>query len=154
SRSRGRVVSALSAPAARALAGRRLLSLDPRGAIAIKRNVHEVDVDVPPARFAAALGELLRDPAEAFGLVRGGRPSDRLGARFVVGERFMGSFSIAALVRRRFGARVAGPLTRPPLAGWLARLEEALLSDYAEVLSLREPAPGAGGIFEVRYGYL
>src|SRR5262249_60457531 len=93
---------------ARRLRGRAPLPVDPHKPIAVKRDVHELVVDVDAARFAAAFREVVTDPESTFGLIRVKRPAERMGRDFAVGERFQGCFSLELAAARRLP--------------WLARL--------------------------------
>jgi hypothetical protein len=112
----------LSASAARRLRARTPLAIDPRRAIAIKRNVHEVEVDVDAARLAESFNQVMCEPDARFDLVRIKRPAERVGQPFEVGDRFHGCFSLEL---GRLGEFV----------------EDTLLSDYAEVTAIeRSPS--------------
>jgi hypothetical protein len=111
----------LSPQAQRRLATRAPLALDAARPYAVKRNVHEIVVDAPPDRFAAALRETLADPGQQFGMVAIRRAPARVGRPFVAGERFLGTFHLG--------------LGASPLVRWI---EESFLSDYAEVVALDE----------------
>ncbi len=118
----------------RRLASRTPLALDPARPFAIKRNVHEVEVDADPDALGRALGDVVADPVEALGRIRVRRRPDRVGRPFEAGERFHGALTLG-------GAAAGGPLAR--LVRWL---EDAFFSDYAEVERVSDR--------EVRYRYL
>jgi hypothetical protein len=124
----------LGAPVARALASRAPNAVDARRAAAIKRNVHEVDVDVDAPRFADALRAVLTDPDARFGAVRMVRARDRVGRALVAGERFQGVFSLRALAAER-GAPcwLDLALALAEQAGALAWIEERFASDHGEL---------------------
>jgi hypothetical protein len=147
----------LTASAERRLAGKSPLPVDPKAAIAVKRDVHEFLVSTDAGTFARAFQEVVTDPESTFGLIRVKRPAARLGRDFAVGERFQGCFSLelALLARLPAAARArAERLLALPAATALLRLvEDALLSNYAEVVAI-ESAPGAGGAFRLEYRYL
>jgi hypothetical protein len=147
----------LSPQATARLARRAPLPVDAGRTIAVKRDVHELVVDVAPATFARAFREVVTDPASTFGLIRVKRPDARAGADFEVGERFQGCFSLeraalAALARRLPAA--AGPARRilavPAVTRALTWIEDALLSDYAEIVAIEE----RGDHFRLCYRYL
>src|SRR5689334_12046630 len=129
---------ALSASAHRRLKHRQTLAIDPARSFAIKRAVHELDIDTDADRFAAALRQVLRDPDASFGLIDVKRSPDRLGTDFTVGERFHGCVRLARL--RSPALRLLG---KTRLGAWL---EDSVLSDYAEVVEV-EP-------YRVVYRYL
>lgn len=120
---------ALSRLAARALAKRAVLPLNPTASIAIKRNVHEFWVEAPADAFADAFRTVLEQPGARFGPLAIRRLKDNVGRPFSMGERFQAGFVLDALLAGR------GP-------SWLQRLaasepmtwvEELALSDFAEV---------------------
>ncbi len=131
---------------ARRLAGRAPLPLDPSSPIAIKRDVHDFEVTADAAAFSRAFTEVVTDARSTFGLIRIRRHASRLGRAFEVGERFQGCFSleraaVAALERRGWNreARAAQRLlARPAVTRLLTWIEDAMLSDYAEIVALEE----------------
>jgi hypothetical protein len=147
--------------AARRLANRAPLPVDPDRPIAIKRDVHDFDVTCDAASFTRAFRDVVTDATSTFGLIRIRRHPSRLGAEFEVGERFQGCFSleralVSALERRGLAgaARAAANLmARPAVTRALTWIEDAMLSDYAEIEEMvMEPAPGEP--FRLRYRYL
>src|SRR3954469_18389884 len=46
------------------------LSLNPSGAITIKRDVHNLEIDLPAGRFATAFHDVMRDPNRKYGLIK------------------------------------------------------------------------------------
>jgi hypothetical protein len=122
----------------RKLQHRQTLAIDPARSCAIKRGVHELEIDTSAERFAPALRQVMRDPEGAFGLIDVKRAPDRLGSDFIVGERFHGCVRLARL--RSPGLRLLG---KTRLGAWL---EDSVLSDYAEVIEV-EP-------YKVVYRYL
>jgi hypothetical protein len=102
------------------------LALDPWRAIAIKRSVHELEIDAPADAFAGALLDVLADPDGDFGPIRVRRPPDRVGKPFEIGERFQGAVAID---------RLLGPIPAfiRPLTDWI---EGAFLADHCEVVEL------------------
>jgi hypothetical protein len=136
------------------------LAVDPGRTIAIKRDVHEVVVDAPAADFARAFREVVTAADSTFGLIRVKRPGERMGADFTVGERFQGCFSLERALRAAVGRRT--PSVIPFLDELLATaavtrairwLEDRMLSDYAEIVAIEEPAPGRPG-WRLHYRYL
>jgi hypothetical protein len=100
---------------------RKPLALDPSRAIAIKRSVHELEIDAPADEVAVALIDVLADPAGDFGPIRVRRPADRAGRPFAVGERFQGSLQLG------------GPAFLRPITDWI---ESTFLADHCEVVEL------------------
>jgi hypothetical protein len=149
-----RVRGALDDGAARRLAAMPVARLDAARAAAIKRNVHELDIDATPDRFAAALTDVLADPAAGFGLVEVRRARDRLGLGFNPGERFVGCFSVtraaAAWRAPRWVRAVLGVAERAGILPWL---EHRLTCDHAEIAELQLD-PDAEGARRVVYRYL
>jgi hypothetical protein len=141
------------------LLARAPLPVDPARAIAIKRDVHEFEVDVEAQAFARAFREVMTDPESTFGLIRVKRPRERLGRDFEVGERFQGCFSLEMALSgwvergplRPLAGAVRGLLARGAVARAIALVEDRLLSDHAEIeeLSLDE-----AGHARLRYRYL
>jgi hypothetical protein len=152
---------ALTDDGTRRLAARTPLPLDPDAAIAIKRDVHELEVAIDAARFAAAFRDVVTDPTSMFGLIRIRRHPRRLGRAFEPGERFQGCFSLeramlGALERRgmaRVATAAAAVLARPAVARAVTWVEDQMLSNYAEIEEMvLEPAPGQP--HSLRYRYL
>lgn len=157
----------MPARAAEKLLRRAPLPVDPRRGIAIKRDVHVFEVETDAETFAAAFRAVVTDPESTFGLIRVKRPAARMGREFQVGERFQGCFSIERAVlglpergalRLLRGALGAFLRLRP--AAWLvSKIEDAMLSNYAEILEIvLEPDPAGdpvgGGARRLKYGYL
>ena len=135
----------MSERAARRLRKRAPLPVDPRRSIAIKRDVHELVVGASAADFAQAFRAVLQDPDSRFGLIRVRRPAERVGQRFVVGERFQGCFSLRAAARKRLGRAAALLELGGPIVDWI---EDQMMSNYAEVMEIVEDG---GFAFEYRY---
>jgi hypothetical protein len=123
------------------LARRRPLSMRPARGPAVKRNLHELTVAAPADAFAGAFRAVMREEAR-FGLIEVKRVRQ---GDFVVGERFTGCIRLAQLAARRRGLwrALLGWLSRTRLGAWL---EDAFLSDFAEIVAL-EPN-------QVEYRYL
>jgi hypothetical protein len=88
--------------------------LDAARPAAIKRNVHELTIDVDARSFAAAFAAVLVEPGAEFAGLRIVRLPGREGEPFAVGERFQSAFR---------------------LGGW-SLVEDHLASDFAEVVEL------------------
>jgi hypothetical protein len=151
----------LSKTDARRLDARAPLHLDPQSTIAIKRDVHEVEIAADAPRFVRAFRDVMIDPEGMFGLIRVRRPGARAGRDFEVGERFQGCFSLerallGALERRGLAGlgRVAGTILGGRAATRvLTWIEDQLLSDYAEIEAIDlDPPPGKP--YCLRYRYL
>jgi hypothetical protein len=143
----------LTAAAQRRLAARAPLPVEPGATIAVKRDVHELVVGCEAAAFARAFREVVTDPASTFGLIRVKRAAERMGRDFDVGERFQGCFSLelALLARlpesaRGLAARLLGGRAATAV---LRAVEDALLSNYAEVVAVSTSAP-----YRLEYRYL
>jgi hypothetical protein len=145
---------ALGARVAKRLARRAPQVIDAARPAAIKRNVHEVDVDVGAAAFARALRDVLIDPRARFGLVRMARTATRVGRELAAGERFQGCFGLrdaaAAWGAPRWLVRL---LERADAAGLLAWIEERFASDHSELVRVGFD-PDADGVRRVAYRYL
>ncbi|MCB9732317.1 MAG: hypothetical protein H6745_06885 [Deltaproteobacteria bacterium] len=130
---------------------RALATLSEGASIAIKREVHELVVSAPAPAFAAAFRAVMMAPESRFGDIRVRRPEGRLGATFEIGERFQGAFDVCSALARRgpAGRLAAAILARTPALA--RRLEDAFLSDYAEI-EVIEALPGGGE--RLRYRYL
>jgi len=141
----------LDAGAARRLAAMLPNVVDARRSTALKRNVHEIDVDASAPRVAAALADVLADPEARFGVISVRRPPARTGRTFVVGDRFTGAFRVAAAATA-WGAPawLRALLARADRAGVLPWLENRLTSDHAELTELR----AIGDTHQMAYRYL
>ncbi|HTM22074.1 MAG TPA: hypothetical protein VL172_16245 [Kofleriaceae bacterium] len=146
----------LTAAAETRLSQRGPLPLDPTAAIAIKRDVHEFEIDADADAFARAFAEAMADPDASFGLIRIRRSARHSGTSFAVGERFQGCFSLEAALlgalrgrprARRLAERL---LARPAAARLVGWIEDSMLSDYGEIVDLDDGA----GAHRLRYRYL
>jgi hypothetical protein len=137
----------LSEAATRRLFRRTPLLIDPARGVAVKRSVHEVDVGCDAGSFAAAFAEVMREPDGRFGLIDVKRAPGREGREFEVGERFTGCVRLERTLR--VGGWLAR-LSRTRACGWL---EDAMMSDYAEVVEV-SLAPPPGRPYRVVYRYL
>jgi hypothetical protein len=138
-------MSELTATSLRRLGARAPLEVDPRRAVAIKRNVHELVIDAPAARLAAAFHDVMTEPDARFGRIDVRRAPERRGTKFTVGERFHGCLSIAGSFPRL--ARVLDRIGLRRLVTWF---EDAVLCDYAEITTLVESERS----FTASYRYL
>jgi hypothetical protein len=87
----------------------------PGASIAIKRNQHELEVDVGAEKFAEAFAALLCQPNRVFGGIVLKRPAHRVGAPFELGERFHGCFQLSGLLRWLLSIDgTKAQLTEPP----------------------------------------
>ena len=117
-------MATLSSRAEAKLRLRTPLTLDPTAPMAIKRTMHALDIDTDADAFAAALRTVLRGPNVELGAIDIKRKED--GVDFIVGERFHGCIRL-----HRLGHPWLSVLGHTRLGAWL---EDALLSDYAEVV--------------------
>lgn len=138
-------MSSLDAHTLRKLSSRRPLAIDAQRAIAVKRNVHEVVVDVPAQSFAEAFHEVMAERDATFGAIEIRRDPKRAGKPFEVGERFHGCLGLAL----RY-PRFARMLVSLGLGRFVARIENAALSDFAEITRVVHD----GTTFEASYVYL
>jgi hypothetical protein len=138
-------MSELTEKSLRRLTARAPLHVDAQRSIAIKRNVHEFVVDAPAGLFAAAFHDVMTEPDARFGRIDVRRDPERRGKKFTVGERFHGCLGIAASFPRL--ARLLERIGLRRAATWL---EDAVLSDYAEITELVE----ADQSFTASYRYL
>lgn len=148
-------------PASRAqwerdLEQRYVLKLDPKADIAIKRDVHNVIIDVEASDLAAAFQQVMMDPNRRFGLIRIDRLKRNVGKPFSVGERFQGRYVIADAVKKDlkgiwkklFGELAEDDGIRQILCG----IENEMTSDYGVITQLRmDPAPGEDRRMQYKY---
>src|SRR4051812_15002172 len=83
-------MSILSLSAQSRLGRRSPVPLDPTKSIAIKRNVHVFEIDVPSQKFARAFHEVMIEPDAYFRRIQLKRSPERTGKQFEPGERFHG----------------------------------------------------------------
>ncbi|MBX3184319.1 MAG: hypothetical protein KF915_16950 [Polyangiaceae bacterium] len=140
----------------RALDQMKILPLDAKGAITIKRDVHSVVVDAGPREFAHAFQAVMMDTSRHFGLIQVRRKASNEGRPFQVGERFQGHYSIELASEQwgPFWQKVFNDLYEH---AWVRRvtcaIENGATSDYG-VISLIELDPPPGSPFRMRYDYL
>lgn len=156
--STSRATHTLSPALADSLASRKALRVRDGGAVPAKRDVLRVVVDADAPRVARALEAVLSEPGRMFGLVGVRRAAANEARPFAVGERFQGSFRLAALATRgaeRLGVRsprLDAALSSAWVTSLLDRVEAAAFSDFAELVEVtRDPAPGAPFRFVYRY---
>jgi hypothetical protein len=122
---------------------RPILRLDPAGSIAIKRDVHNFEIDADAIPFAQAFHTAMHQPQAEFGLVRVVRTRAETGTPFALNERFQGQYQIdEALVRDHRSGFVgwlekvaAKTLDALHLEGLLDTIEDKLASDYGVITS-------------------
>lgn len=125
------------------------LALDPGGAIAIKRDVHNFEVDADATTFADAFHRTMCAPKAQFGLVRVIRTRAETGEPFALNKRFQGQYQLDEAILdgldkrfRRWLARHARPFLRALHIGKLVRLTEDLIaSDYGVVTAFDIASP-------------
>jgi len=133
------------------------LRLDPSSTITIKREVHNIEIDVDAGRFADAFHQVLRDPNRRFGLIRVDRERRNRDKPFHVGERFQGRYELDEAIRKNvhgWWRRFFGDLVNTPgVKEWLCRIENEATSDYGIITRL-ELSPPAGEPYVLEYHYL
>jgi hypothetical protein len=108
-----------------------MLGLDPQSTIAIKRDVHSVDIDVDAASFAKAFHETMTDSTKHFGLIHVMRPVAETNKPFSLHQRFQGRYAIEDLLK------LHGPFWDPVLRAF----ENQNTSDYGEITVLNLTPP-------------
>ncbi len=140
-----------------ALDAKAVLTLDPAGSIAIKRDVHNEVVSVDAKALSAALSTVLTDPNRRFGLIEIDRKRASVGKPFTLGERFQGRYSLEGALETELGTavkRLFDTLDRSPaFAETICGIENKELSDYGIVSEL-VTAPPDGKEYRFVYRYL
>jgi hypothetical protein len=145
-----------------ALDRRAVLPLNPASPIAIKRDLHTLDVNVSSRSFASAFHAAMIDTSRRFGFVQVLRKRDRQGRPFALGERFQGCFSIRHALRDGIDSSPAVARALRPVEGSLARLyervaepihfiEDGWTSDFGQITELELDR---GKVFRLKYAYL
>lgn len=143
---------------AQRLARRPQLWLKPLGCIAIKRDMHSVDVDCDAAKLKTAFHAKMIDPCARFGLISVRRPCLRTGKDFQLGDRFQGRYSlkdsiVRTLLKTMFGGLeplVDGVLSAMGIRQIMGLIEDNVISDYGEIVELSlTQAP-----YRLKYVYL
>lgn len=140
---------------------KRVLALDPAGAIAIKRGQHTIDVGASAAALMPSFAATLQDPGRRFGLIELLRTADKIGKPYAVGERFQGRYliedAIAESLRHLRAGALSSELTHLFHVFDFDRLfdaiENKMLSDYGMITDL-VLTPSAGEPHRLRYVYL
>jgi hypothetical protein len=139
------------------LAKKAVLTLDPTGSIAIKRDVHNQVVSLDAKPFADALNAVLMDPQRRFGLIEVDRTRAAVGKPYTVGERFQGRYSLEGALEQALGNDIKtlfDSLDRSPaFAEAICEIENKQLSDYGVVTELVMTPPDAKE-FRFSYRYL
>lgn len=139
------------------LRGRSLLALDAKATLTIKRDVHDVLVDVDAPRFAAAFHDVMRDPERRYGLIRVDRLAENVGQPFTLGEKFQGRYSVEDAVQQQLRGKLRdwfGDLADDrQVQDWLCEVENEHTSDFG-MISLLEMAPAPGKDYVLQYRYL
>ena len=140
---------------------KKVLALDPGGAIAIKRDVHTIDVGAKASDMMAAFAATLQAPGKTFGLIQVLRTADKTGQPFSVGERFQGRYRIDDAIVEGLEKSWLDALA-PGVAKIIQVLdldrvfdvvEDLILSDYGCITEIDlSPPPGQPARF--RYQYL
>jgi hypothetical protein len=129
---------------------RPLLKLDPSGSIAIKRDVHDLELDGCSALdFAGAFHETMRAVGKEFGLIKVVRTKAETGQPFKMGSRFQGQYQIEDALRaahqKGFVAwierHVPGVIEKLGLGKLLRHAEDAFTSDYGVITTFDLASP-------------
>jgi hypothetical protein len=140
---------------------KKVLGLDPGSAVAIKRDVHTIDVGGKAADLMAAFATTLQTPGKMFGLIQVLRTADKAGQPFTVGERFQGRYSIDDAIidglkkswLDSLAPGVAKLIEVLDLDRAFDLVENLILSDYGLITTIDlSPPPGQPARF--RYEYL
>ncbi len=139
------------------LAKRQLIPLDANDDISIKRDVHEIFVDVDAATFANAFHQIMMDPDRRFGLIRVDRLAANTGQPFQLGEKFQGRYSVEGAVAKELPdkwRRLFGDLVDDDeIQDILCKIENKQTSDFG-VISKLDLSPPAGKPHILEYQYL
>jgi hypothetical protein len=127
----------------RKLDARQILPLKPNGSIAIKRDVHSIDVGAEALAFGDAFARTMADSSKHFGLIRVLRKRANASQPFTVHERFQG----------RYGVDQALHLTGPFWEPILVHIEDQFASDYGIIQELNM-RPKEGEDARLVYEYL
>ena len=136
----------------RRLRERKILALKPESEVCIKRDVHNLEVQMPedgdPAeRFAQAFGDMMAEDGAQFGLISLRRPKSETGKPFDVGHRFQGRYSLSEAAKRMYKdfckglfKGFFGAILRFFVIQKLLRyIEDEHLSDYGEIIDITSP---------------
>jgi hypothetical protein len=139
------------------LDARKLLVLDARSKIDIKRDVHNLVVSADADALAKAFHSVMKDPNRRFGLIKVDRKASRRGQDFVLNERFQGRYELDQALSQKLHGRwkeLFGELAEePPWCRILWDIENQHTSDYGIISELSlNPPPGAE--FRLAYRYL
>lgn len=140
---------------------KKVLALDPSGAIAVKRDVHTIDVGAHATDMMTAFAATLEAPGKMFGLIQVLRTADKQGQPFSVGERFQGRYSIDdAIVEglkqswlNALAPGVSKIIEVLDLDRAFDVVENLMLSDYGLITDI-DLAPAPGQPFRFKYVYL
>jgi hypothetical protein len=136
---------------------RKVLALDPRSKITIKRDVHTLVVSTDAAKLADGFHRVMRDPARRFGLIKVDRRAVNAGKPFTIGERFQGRYELDQAIAQKLEGKWRewfGDLADdPPFCELLWNIENHHTSDYGIIARLElNPPPGTD--FVLAYQYL
>jgi hypothetical protein len=142
---------------AAALDKKEVLLLDGTKKINIKRDVHNIIVNVDAKPFADAFMTVMTDPKRRFGLIEVDRKPENVGKPFTLGERFQGRYGLVGAIKDQLGqdfANLFGPELRDPAyANLVCQIENDNTSDYG-VLSDLVMGPPDAKEFRFAYRYL
>lgn len=132
------------------------LKIDYGASITVKRDVHDVLVDVPAERYAAAFHQVMIDPQRRFGLIKVDRLRENVGKPFSQGEKFQGRYEVDAAIQARLRGKVKdwfGDIADSAVVqDWFCAIENRSTSDYGLISQLEmQPPPGKPYVLQYRY---
>jgi hypothetical protein len=135
---------------------KRVLALDPRSKITIKRDVHNLVVSAEAAKLADGFHRVMRDPSRRFGLIRVDRKPSNAGKEFTLGERFQGRYELDAAIKQKLKGKWRdwfGDLAdEAPFCELLFNIENSHTSDYGIIARLElNPPPGTDFVLSYQY---
>jgi hypothetical protein len=139
-----------------ALRAKTPLSLNYASGISVKRDLHDVYVDVEVSRYATAFHQVMIDPERRFGLIRVDRLHENVGKPFTEGEHFQGRYDVEAAIKQQLPGKAKqwfGEFADTPEArAAICSIENADTSDYGVIAKLQlSPAPGQQYVLEYHY---
>ena len=132
------------------------LRLDYGSDISVKRDMHEVLVDVEASQLAAAFQAVMSDPARRFGLIRVDRLPEASSRPFQAGDKFQGRYQLEAAARAELRGHLRkwfGDLAEgDDVQRLLCAIENQHTSDFGQIRTLdMSPAPGKPYVLEYVY---
>jgi hypothetical protein len=133
------------------------LRIDYSSSLTVKRDLHDVIVDVEASKYAAAFHQVMIDPQRRFGLIHVNRLRENTGKPFTLGEHFQGRYDVEAAVEQQLKGKLKqwfGELAdSPEVQALLCDIENRHTSDFG-VISLLELSPPPGKDYVLQYRYL